>query len=59
MKNCDGSECNYQKCIDEAIAFIANERVTVIEFIVIKLLCIIASILIEGGNKNANSSKTK
>ena len=58
MKNCDGSECNYQACIDEAIRFIRDEPVTPVEF-VIKLLCIIASILLDGGNKNANRSKTK
>lgn len=47
MKNCDGSECNYQKCIDEAIKFISNEPVSIPEFVIIKLLCIIASILLE------------
>lgn len=59
MKNCDGSECNYQACIDEAIRFIRDEPVTPVEFVIIKLLCIIASILLDGGNKNANRSKAK
>ena len=35
MKNCDGSECDYQKCIDQAIKFIANEHVTPVEFVTI------------------------